>query len=380
VTETGWSSNDHGLSWLKEFDKEISESAGYSPRLLLVDGYGSHITEGFIKYAISKRIWLAVFPPHATHILQPLDVAVFAPLSIAYSDALDDHILRNRGMLAMNKRLFFRLFWPSWDKAVSIANITSGFEQSRIYPYNPSIVIDPLLRQQKAIKERFQDTTQAAAPIDRPIDIKRLIKAAKIAPPTRRLVVQLCDTIEHLSTAHDLMKHDIAQLRITLGQVRPKTKPRQPLGLSNDNNPKHGQFFTPHRIQQRKDVLTAAAQAKDARKLASRNKKKLQKVARQYKLQQVELAKRKRLLQRISRLEEEVERKTMVQGRRDKRAALLQGKIPRKKAIKKPPTQPQVMEDLNVMMSGALRVPAAEATQSRIGRTIQRPLRFRTPE
>jgi hypothetical protein len=84
---SGWTNNDIGLSWLKKvFDRSTKEKAGRSYRLLILDGHGSHLTMDFIEYCDRNRILLAVYPPHSTHTLQPLDVVMFKPFSSAYSD------------------------------------------------------------------------------------------------------------------------------------------------------------------------------------------------------------------------------------------------------------------------------------------------------
>ena len=80
-----------GLHWLKRvFDRNTSEKAGRSRRLLIVDGHSSHINLKFIDYADRNRILLAVLPPHSTHRLQPLDVSVFSPLATYYTEEVDD--------------------------------------------------------------------------------------------------------------------------------------------------------------------------------------------------------------------------------------------------------------------------------------------------
>lgn len=39
----------------------------------------------FIDYCDKNKILLAIYPPHSTHTLQPLDVGMFKPLVIAYN-------------------------------------------------------------------------------------------------------------------------------------------------------------------------------------------------------------------------------------------------------------------------------------------------------
>jgi hypothetical protein len=64
----------------------------------------------FISFCDYHRILLAVFPPHSTHSLQPLDVLVFNPLSSAYTERLTTYLHQSKGLLSIKKRDFFPLF------------------------------------------------------------------------------------------------------------------------------------------------------------------------------------------------------------------------------------------------------------------------------
>ena len=75
---SGWTNNDIGLAWLEQvFDRYTKKKARRSYRLLILDGHGSHLTMEFIEYCYRSKIILAIFPPHSTHTLQPLDVVMF---------------------------------------------------------------------------------------------------------------------------------------------------------------------------------------------------------------------------------------------------------------------------------------------------------------
>ena len=84
-TPSGWTTNNTGLAWLEQvFDRKTKHKASRSRRLLIIDGHGSHVTMDFIQYCDRNRILLCILPPHSTQTLQPLDVALFKPLSTAY--------------------------------------------------------------------------------------------------------------------------------------------------------------------------------------------------------------------------------------------------------------------------------------------------------
>jgi hypothetical protein len=88
-TPSGWTNNLVSLAWVEQlFDCYIKERSLRGQRLLVMDGYGSHITPEFIQYCDNHCILLAILPPYATHTLQPLDVGCFKPLSTAYANKL----------------------------------------------------------------------------------------------------------------------------------------------------------------------------------------------------------------------------------------------------------------------------------------------------
>jgi hypothetical protein len=132
---SGWTNNDIGLAWLKEvFERETGRYARTGYRLLLVDGHSSHLTMDFIEYCNNHKILIAVYPPHSTHTLQPLDVGMFGPLSTAYSTELSLYLHRSHGILPVKKGDFFELLWKAWGATFKKETIRKSFEATGIYP------------------------------------------------------------------------------------------------------------------------------------------------------------------------------------------------------------------------------------------------------
>jgi hypothetical protein len=95
----------------------------------------------FINFCDAKKILLAVFPPHATHSLQPLDVVLFAPLSSSYSQELEHFIHQSQGLLTIKKGDFFPLFWAAWTSSFKVETIRKRFEATGIFPMNADIIL-----------------------------------------------------------------------------------------------------------------------------------------------------------------------------------------------------------------------------------------------
>jgi hypothetical protein len=105
VSDSGWTDNTIGAEWLvKAFD---AQTAHHYPnwRCLDLDGHSSHQSYEFVLAALQRRIILVCFPSHATAFLQPLDVAVFSPLSKAWTKVLEEELI---GGLLMRKQDFCR--------------------------------------------------------------------------------------------------------------------------------------------------------------------------------------------------------------------------------------------------------------------------------
>jgi prepilin-type processing-associated H-X9-DG protein len=67
----------------------MKEKASRSRRLLIVDGHSSYVNIAFLDLASRLRILVLIMPPHSTHRLQPLNIGMFGPLSIAYLKQLN---------------------------------------------------------------------------------------------------------------------------------------------------------------------------------------------------------------------------------------------------------------------------------------------------
>ena len=142
VSPSGWSNEAVGLGWLKQvFNRFTKSKARRKHRLLIVDGHGSHLTMDFISYCDQEKIMLAVYPPHSTHTLQPLDVVCFKPLAQNYSNELTDHLHKSQGLVPMKKGDFFRLFWAAWVKTFTEKLIHSAFKSTGLSPWDPNVIL-----------------------------------------------------------------------------------------------------------------------------------------------------------------------------------------------------------------------------------------------
>ena len=143
VSDNGWTNNEIGLLWLQRvFEPETRLRKTNTHRLLIVDGHDSHVTVEAIQFCVSHDIVLVCLPPHATHLLQPLDVGVFLPLSTYYSGLLEARC--RFGSRNISKETFLELYLQARKLAISQKNVTSSWAKSGLVPYNPDVVLSKL--------------------------------------------------------------------------------------------------------------------------------------------------------------------------------------------------------------------------------------------
>lgn len=136
----GWTSNEHGLDWLKRcFDPETDKKANGEYRLLICDGHDSHITAEFVEHCIKNDILLMILPPHSSHLTQPLDVGVFGALK-KYMAAEIQPLIQT-GIARVQKVEWLTAFVTAHDKALSVKNVLGGFRGTGIHPFLPTKVL-----------------------------------------------------------------------------------------------------------------------------------------------------------------------------------------------------------------------------------------------
>ena len=79
LSETGWMNTELFEEWLKNHFLLYASPA--RPLLLLLDSHTSHYQLDVLRIAAAEGVIIFCLPPHATHILQPLDNGAFGALS-----------------------------------------------------------------------------------------------------------------------------------------------------------------------------------------------------------------------------------------------------------------------------------------------------------
>jgi len=148
LSSTGWLNDNLGLRWLKEhFYPNTCPDTSSAYRLLLFDGHRSHLTFEFVEFALPHHIRLVVFPPHSTHLLQPLDVGSFSPLQRFVGPEVHEWGRKEGPYARLHKRDFYPMLMSAQTRALTSSNSLSAFRATGICPMNRlRILRDPSLQ------------------------------------------------------------------------------------------------------------------------------------------------------------------------------------------------------------------------------------------
>lgn len=172
----GWICDETALEWLRKvfLPNTIPEGTPKGlmpsePRLLVCDGYGSHVTDEFMLECCRHNVYVLYLPAHTSHVLQPLDIAVFGPLKTSYRKTLSA-LGYMTADTASRKRDFLSCYEKSRREALMQSNIIAGWRGSGLWPINahrpltnPLVIRDDpskLVRAQSAPPDSLSEASQ----------------------------------------------------------------------------------------------------------------------------------------------------------------------------------------------------------------------------
>jgi hypothetical protein len=234
----GWTSNIHGLEWLKRvFDPATCVKSEGRPRLLICDGHDSHISGSFIAHCVQNNITLLVLPAHTSHVLQPLDIAVFGPLKKRLTAALEHF---NHAQLGRIQKIeWMDAYIRARKEACTQHNIASAWRGAGLVPYHPERAFRTLGGCSTPEPEQPPATPKQTV-LDQvwtnssPPDVSVLQQANSVLraslgsgtslnTPLRKYITKLADGAEQLATTHKINKCETDKLRSVI-KMRKKRK------------------------------------------------------------------------------------------------------------------------------------------------------------
>ena len=143
TSNSGWTSDSHAYEWITTVFEPATRPADPTlHRLLAMDGHGSHITAKLIAHCMEHAIDLLILPPHTSHKLQPLDMSVFSPLKRGLAAETDAASRLDSGRI--QRVDWTNMYIRAREKALTSANIASGWKATGLEPLSPILVLDKL--------------------------------------------------------------------------------------------------------------------------------------------------------------------------------------------------------------------------------------------
>jgi hypothetical protein len=242
TSENGWTSNLIGCEWLQRiFIPNTSPSSG-GHRLLLLDGHGSHTPIDFMWLCKVNKIHLLYLPAHASHLLQPLDLAPFSVLKTRYRNeiralsALDDAapIKKERFVISYNK---------AREEALTERIIRAGWRAAGLCPFNPSLVLlssqitgrpvtPPAASQASTISEQVFNTPRSSQALYKAQ--QQLLLSESLSRSTRIVLSKAGKAIAEANTRaaqleadNQRLKHQLDYHKITRTRKRVQVNPNE---------------------------------------------------------------------------------------------------------------------------------------------------------
>lgn len=302
-SSSGWTNNDIGLAWLEQvFERCTAEKARRQWRLLIVDGHGSHLSPQFIDFCYAKKILLAVFPPHSTHTLQPLDVVVFSPLSYNYSHELNQHLHRSQALMGVKKRDFFPIFWTAWSNTMRPELIRRSFEATGVWPMDAEVI---LKRFNTTTSGQDEDTQlQEVGNGDSWRDLRKILDAA-VSDKAKAEGKRVAAALHSLQVQNELLHYENEGLRTTLTTKQKHKKKSKLLDLQQRKEYHSGAvLWSPRKIREARARERVKQQEEEQQKLQKTRDREFKAAATLYKKKMAEEAKVVRQLARERAAEE----------------------------------------------------------------------------
>ena len=263
-TENGYSSNFVSLEWLHKVFIPLTNPGGQDWRLLVLDGHESHVSDEFLSECQAHRIWIAVLPPHSSHITQPLDVSVFSSLKVQYRQFRDDIALVSNAD-TISKEDFLMCYYRARIQSFTARNIRSGWRQSGLWPLDVSIPLgNPRLFRppSEIVEEIAQETpkkeSKASDSFQTPAggaDLRKQLQAGPSFHTRQQNLVlrKVCKALDEKNAKIADMDRQVKSLQQLTRRLQPKKRAKV---VAKDPNEK---FITMPDIVEAKEKLARKA-------------------------------------------------------------------------------------------------------------------------
>lgn len=176
-----------------------------------MDNHDAHITSEFLSYCDKYKILAIAFPPHTTHILQPLDGLPFMQYKRIHRRAINDQA--HLGGYFYDKIDFLANIARVRAEALTPRVIRNGFSARGLWPLDPELIVGPLIQKsdlQEGQELQIYDGTEEP-------DIASSPTNASFSPPTTAYKLQR--SIKKVDTQLNEISDAIPGIRRSLKKI-----------------------------------------------------------------------------------------------------------------------------------------------------------------
>lgn len=188
----------------------------------------------------SNKVWLICLLAHCSHLLQPLDLAVFASLKGHYRQEMEVHTAMS-GSKTVGKVAFLQYYHTARQKALGQVHIEKGFKAAGIWPRDRTIPLNSsqvvvgrpvtppgIIQPNSTYENPFIGFSTPKMPKDL-LELQSSIQKWNFSTSnstTRALFRKLARALEHKEVELATISQELAGIRGQLQAVRP-TKRRK---------------------------------------------------------------------------------------------------------------------------------------------------------
>ena len=139
-SDNGWMTGETFFEYMSNiFHPWCVENKVQFPVIMYLDGHSSHATMALSDFCVAYEIELISLFPNATHIMQPMDVAVFRSLKDAWKTTVTTYRFKNDG-LSVKKCDFTIVLKAAIDSLNAEVCLRSGFACCGLSPFSANAI------------------------------------------------------------------------------------------------------------------------------------------------------------------------------------------------------------------------------------------------
>ncbi|KAH9111444.1 hypothetical protein AeMF1_014040 [Aphanomyces euteiches] len=132
TSNKGFITEELFFNWIDWFSAHVGGVK--CPILLVMDNYGSHLSMRCFKKCERLQVKILFLPENATHLVQPLDICVFAPFKRAIREGISDYMIEDDEVSTIPRPAALEIASKVWWLHLSSSNMMSGFAEAGIWP------------------------------------------------------------------------------------------------------------------------------------------------------------------------------------------------------------------------------------------------------